>query len=99
MFLKNRILFKAQEVVSIDDFKKVVKSSNNTPIQVGSMIFQIIPCEEQNLDNLENVEIDKILKDQEDAAAKQKLLYEFLQNILRDIWNLNRLREDDLQSR
>lgn len=71
-----------KEVVSIDDFKKVVKSSSNTSIQVGSNDFQIIPGEEQNLDNLDDVEIDKILKDQEDAAVKQKLLYEFLQKYL-----------------
>ena len=58
------------------------KSFSNTPIQVGSNDFQIIPGEEQDLDNLDDVEIDKILEDQEDAAAKQKLLYEFLQKYL-----------------
>ena len=70
-----------------------MKSSSNTPIQVGSNEFPPITGEEQNLDNLDNVEIDKILEDQEDAAAKQKISTNFYKNILRDIWNLNRLRK------
>lgn len=79
---KPELYLELRELVSLDDFKKVMKSSRDITIPQVSEDFQINLEESENQDKPNEVDVEKILSDQEDASAKQKLLYEFLQKYL-----------------
>lgn len=71
-----------KELVSVDDFKKIMKSPKDISIQNVPGDFQNNSGKAQNQDNSDGIAMEKILSDHEDASAKQKLLYEFLQKYL-----------------